>query len=70
MYLSTSTVLDPNPGICPVAGLERMATGSIAKRLTLSRHISRQKLKYMASFTRTKFTAFEIGLFISVSSLT
>ena len=29
--------------ICdPVVGLERMTTGSVAKRLTLSRHTSRQ----------------------------
>ena len=28
-------------GICPVAGLERMTTRSVAKRLTLSRHTGR-----------------------------
>ena len=28
--------------ICPVAGLERMITVSVAKRLTLSRHTGRQ----------------------------
>ena len=28
--------------ICPVAGLERMTTGSVAKRLTLSLHTGKQ----------------------------
>ena len=34
--------------ICPVAGLERMTTGSVAKRLTLSRHTSRHMLILLA----------------------
>ena len=28
--------------ICPVAGLERMTTGSVAKRLTLLHHTGKQ----------------------------
>ena len=34
--------------ICPVAGLERMTTGSVAKRLTLSRHTGRHMLILLA----------------------
>ena len=32
-----------------VAGLERMATGSVAKRLTRSRHTGRQPLRFHTS---------------------
>ena len=33
--------------ICPLAWLERMTTGSVAKRLTLSRHTNSFTLRYV-----------------------